>query len=942
MPTSHDRLMDVLADALDVPAGAARAAFLDRACAGDASLRADVERLLSRHREADAVFADGKLAADWVPDSALRGPGEPAADPGPDLVGTRVGPYELTAVLGRGGIGVVYRAVDTRLRRPAAVKTLPAAVAADPAQLRRFAREARLLASLSHPNVAAVYGTEETPAGRFLAMELVEGESLAARLARGPMPVGQAVRVCAQVAAGLAAAHDAGLVHRDVKPANVMLTPRGEAKVLDFGLARTDQLAAGYRGTAAGPNLTMTVTAAHEVVGTPQYMSPEQLHRQPVDRRADVFAFGCVLYECLTGTPAFDGEHPADVVSAVLEKRADLSRLPTDTPDGVRRVLERCLTKNRDYRLRDLGDARVEMLEALEALEAPEASTEEPDRPPAPAVGGRAPPHRDAGAKRAAGLMLGATAVLASFFTVMVMRSLTPKRTSPPLTPLPSFQPLSTRSFQRPQVPTAAGPVERFNVPLPPEAAGTDLPDLTLSVARDGGAVVVGSLIGGRPTTFVRRRGELAFATATEPPADGPTTLTGSTFVVPAGGRGIARVPRGGGPPVYITRPDPAAGEVAHLHPFATPDGQAVVFTVADGRGGYRSEICDVDGSNRRPLLSDAAGARVVQTPIGPHVLFVRSGDLFAAPFDAAARTAGAARRVAEGVAVDRATGRPLFDASDDGTLAYVAGRPFLPHRRLARVQPGGATSPLPVEPGPFAEPHASGDGRWVSVVVRGERSTAAVYDATTGLAVPLDLPGDVTSAAISPDGLRLAYASYLGDAHAVSVRTLADGREVRLAPAGVGPAVDLTWSSDGRAVWFAVAPTANVPNDIWKADADGAAPPRAVVTGPADERSPAPSSDGRVAYASDAGGRWDVYVRPIAGGEATRLSTTGGGRPQWSPPDGVFTFRAGGRDAATSDRAADHAVLADGGWVVLKPADGGAKASHVTVVLNWWRAVER
>ncbi len=287
--------------------------------------------------------------------------------------GTRLGPYEIVAPLGAGGMGEVYRARDTRLGRDVAVKVLPDHFAGDAERLARFQREAQILASLNHPNVAAIYGLEESQGVRALVLELVEGPTLAERLARGPLPVPEALDVCRQIASALEAAHESGVIHRDLKPANVKISPAGEVKVLDFGLAKGTPTAASGSDPhlSHSPTLTEGATAAGVILGTAAYMSPEQARGKPVDRRTDIWSFGCVLYECLTGRRAFEGETISDMIARILEREPDWAALPAQTPTKARELLRHCLEKDAKKRLRDIGDARIELEEAVAAGKPP-------------------------------------------------------------------------------------------------------------------------------------------------------------------------------------------------------------------------------------------------------------------------------------------------------------------------------------------------------------------------------------------------------------------------------------------------------------------------------------------------------------------------------------------------------------------------------------------
>src|SRR5688572_10298968 len=281
--------------------------------------------------------------------------------------GSRHGSYEILSSLGEGGMGQVYRARDTRLQRDVAIKVLPLHLAADPERLARLGREARMLAALNHPNVAAIYGLEEIDGNPSLVMECVEGETLAQKLARGALPLEDALPIAAQIAAGLEAAHDAGVIHRDLKPANVMIRKDGSAKILDLGLARTVETTGGGPDPSLSPTVTSTPTGTGVILGTAAYMSPEQARGRPVDKRTDVFSFGCVLYECLTGNRAFPGETVSDSLAAILRAEPEWGDLPPQTPSSIRNLLRRCLQKDPNRRLHDIADARIELEEAMAA-----------------------------------------------------------------------------------------------------------------------------------------------------------------------------------------------------------------------------------------------------------------------------------------------------------------------------------------------------------------------------------------------------------------------------------------------------------------------------------------------------------------------------------------------------------------------------------------------
>jgi len=347
------RRIEELCDAALDRDASQRAAFVAAACGGDEALRVEVERLLSHAPTAEDFL---ETPVDELAAEVLGGAHEPA------LVGQRVGPYEIVSLLGEGGMGEVYRARDATLGRDVAIKVVAGAFLSDPERLARFEREARVLAALNHVHIGAIYGVEEQGGVRALVLELVEGPTLAERLAAGPLPVPEALSIARQIADALEAAHDKAVVHRDLKPANIKVKPDGTVKVLDFGLAKV--LAGEAPGGQAEATVALDATREGVIAGTPAYMSPEQARGRPVDKRTDIWAFGAVLYEMLAGRPAFRGDTPADTLAAVLGSEPDWA-MPASTPAGIRRLLQRCLEKDPKRRLRDIGDARLEIDEAL-------------------------------------------------------------------------------------------------------------------------------------------------------------------------------------------------------------------------------------------------------------------------------------------------------------------------------------------------------------------------------------------------------------------------------------------------------------------------------------------------------------------------------------------------------------------------------------------------
>jgi serine/threonine protein kinase/Flp pilus assembly protein TadD len=355
MTAEHWQRVEQLCNAALECEASQRGAFLAQACGGDDELRREVESLLSQEKS-----AEGFLEAPAIGPVAKMF----SEEQGESLIGRQVGSYQILCLLGAGGMGEVYQAHDTKLRRDVAIKVLPAAFVNDPERLSRFQREARMLASLNHPNIATIYGLEQSNGTNYLVMELVPGQTLAERVGAGPVLIKEALPIASQIAEALEAAHERGVIHRDLKPANVKVTPEGKVKVLDFGLAKAFA-SDGALDPSQSPTVTGMVSEEGRILGTPAYMSPEQARGKAVDKRTDIWSFGCVLYELLTGRKAFRGETLTDTLAGILEREPDWQSLPATTPAGIRDLLRRCLEKDSQRRLRDLGDARIQIEKAL-------------------------------------------------------------------------------------------------------------------------------------------------------------------------------------------------------------------------------------------------------------------------------------------------------------------------------------------------------------------------------------------------------------------------------------------------------------------------------------------------------------------------------------------------------------------------------------------------
>jgi tRNA A-37 threonylcarbamoyl transferase component Bud32 len=652
--------------------------------------------------------------------------------------GSRVGSYEIIAPIGRGGMGEVYRARDPKLHREVAIKALPELFLQDRERLARFEREARMLASLNHPNIAAIYGLEEQGGSKFLILELVEGQTLAERLAAGPLPVDEALAVASQIASALEAAHGAGIIHRDLKPSNIQLRPDGSVKVLDLGLARSVEPSRAV-DSSFSPTMTTPATLAGSILGTAAYMSPEQARGKPLDKRTDIFSFACVLYECLTGRQAFSGETVSDTISAILRSEPDASALPAETPGRIRDLLRRCFQKDPKRRLHDIADARIEIEEAQAAG---------PESPAGIAAAAPAPWRK---------LLWAVGGALAGAALVAVVSRLT--RPEPHAKPAP--------------------PGIHAVLPLPPgERLWTARQSLALSP--DGRTVVFTAVRDGVQRLFRRPLG----GTRAEPiqgsegasrpffSPDGQwvgfivqvelrkVPLAGGTAVlvchVPPGtaaaswgtdGRivstfgvntGLYVVSDTGGFPKPLTKLDTAKGEHAHLYPQVLPGGRAILFTQRLGRDFADVEksniaVLDVAGGKWRPVLEGASYARYGDG----RLVFVRGPSVFSAPFDLSRlAVTGPAVAVAEGIAVDLDEGAAQLALANDGTLAYLDGPAIrVPATTVLRLDRAGKESVLPLPVAGYSSPRLSPGGERLAVLQRsGSRRSIVVYDRERGI----------------------------------------------------------------------------------------------------------------------------------------------------------------------------------------------------------------
>jgi serine/threonine-protein kinase len=690
-----------------------RAAFLAEACPDDEALRRDVESLLN-----EPVSDDGFLAGPAHATTAHLIP-----DVAPTVtLGSALGAYHLQTLLGAGGMGEVYRARDATLGRDVAIKILPRAFTSDPDRLARFEREARMLAALNHPNVCAIYGLEEADGVRFLILELVEGETLEDRLAdaarrqaeRPGLPVRGALTIARQIAEALEVAHEKGIIHRDLKPANIKITPDGVVKVLDFGLAKTVGGEPSNPGLTRAPLQTRNGRREGPVIGTAAYMSPEQARGLAVDKRTDIWAFGCVLYEMLAGRLTFAGDTVSDTIAKILEREPDWSALPAETPQPVRRLLFRCLAKDHKQRLRDIGDARIDIDAIYEVLPSAILHTESDGRRNRRAIW----------LSRTAGFVLVAGLAAIAGWNLRSVPAVTVTRFTQPLPPGHTLNgsrgahivAISPDGTQIVYSGTPYGLYRRSMSELDVTAIpGTEGYEASGPVFSPDGRSIAFFTISDQTLKKIAVTGGAA---QTLCPAAGPTGITWGPngIVFGQGSRGVRKVSPDGGASEALVLVE--AGEAAH-GPQILPGGTHILFTLATGTAANRWDrahiiVESLKTHERKVIIEGASDARYLPTG---HLVYAISGSVYAVVFDRDKLEAiGERAPVIEGVrrAAGSATGAAAFSVSNNGALIYVpgplAGAGSAP-LDLALMDRKGEVKPLFLPPGPYAVPRVSPDG---------------------------------------------------------------------------------------------------------------------------------------------------------------------------------------------------------------------------------------
>ena len=905
------------------------------------------------------------------------------------MIGTKLSQFKITAKLGSGGMGEVWRAEDTKLGREVALKVLPDEFAQDPERMARFEREAKMLASLNHPNIATLYGLEtaesgtETETGRgqtiFLAMELVEGEDLTERIKRGPVPLEEAVPIALQISEALEAAHEQGIVHRDLKPANIKLRPDGTVKVLDFGLAKAWDAETGDSSLSLSPTLTAHATAAGVIIGTAAYMSPEQAAGVAADRRADIWAFGVVLWEMLTGNKLFEGETVSHVLAAVLKDEPDPNVLPVHLPARIRELIERCLRKKPKDRLQAIGDARILLDEYRADPEAFAAAA--PDALPVPDP---QPPWKKA-LPWALALMAGITAA------VLGVGALSESRATSETIRF-QVQPPEGRGFQLDSIrpgPVVVSPdgqslafvawdtdgqvrifVRDLDEVQPRVLAGTESAQYpfwspeskSLGFFADGKLKKV-SASGGQPLTL-----------CDAPDGKGGTwSPEGVILFAPEATRPIQRVSQLGGEPVDVTTFDEERGDESHRHPRFLPNGKDFLYLARFSEGydeGHAIVAASLDGGEEKVIVRSPAAAEYASG----HLLFLRERTLMAQPFDPdSLELSGEPFPVADTVVlISTGTAQSVFSASQTGVLAYQGGTLSADLVLRWRGRDGSTIETIgeparftgdvqlsPTENTAMVQIRADeGDNRDLWVVELDRKLRTRFTFSPEGDDSPVFSPdGEAVVWEVTDDKERMAL-------HRKSIGGSGDGDVLAEFNKETWP---ISWHPSGEVVLLAREVSEAPDNqDLLTWQISGGAEPQPWLATEFVEYGGSFSPDGHwVTYGSNESDEWEVYVAPFPGpGRKWQVSVGGGGWPVWRG-DGaeILYINTTGElmEVAVEERGSGLAfgqpqalfqhrftsngpgfdVSADGERFLVVEAAENVPPEPVTVVVNWPAAIE-
>jgi len=838
------------------------------------------------------------------------------------VIGTKLGPYEITAKLGEGGMGEVWRARDTKLKRDVAIKVLPAAFVEDQERLARFEREAQLLAQLNHPNIAHIYGMEATGDAHALVMELVEGPTLAERLEQGPLPLNESFSVARQITEALEEAHEKGIIHRDLKPQNVKASLEGKVKVLDFGLAKAMDPTGAASGApsasqlAASPTLTLGATVQGVILGTASYMAPEQARGVAVDKKADIWAFGVVLYEMLTGARLFEGELVSDVLANVLKHEIELGNLPAGTPRPVRRLLRRCLERNPKNRLHDIADARIVLDEVLAGRGDEEAVAGIPANAHAAGSRGRRLP------------WLVSVALAAALVAAIVTRP-----TAPPAAPPRSLEvSLPPGYLLNPDAPPVLAPdggalvfsasdsthvsrlflrrLDQFElVPL----EGTEeaifpfwSPD-SKSIAFYRADSLRRYDLATRSTQVILKTGAL--------PRAGAWGADGTILITPSANSPIQRIPATGGTPQDVTELDPAVLDGSHRFPVFLPDGKRFLFTFWTNNQDAAARVGGVylgslDGGPIRRLTPDLSQAVLAG---GDRLLVYRDGALVALRFDPERGTVeSAGEQIAEAPLYSSSTGALAASASIAGDLAFAVSSGEGTGELTWLDRSGASRGTIGIEHLSFEAIALAPDDRHFAVGVAGPSgSDIWVGDVERKVVARLTRGTiDHFNPVWSPDGRQVAYSDSNTGAQSVYLQPADGSRSEELLVAD--PQRDFypsSWAASGKLMVLDGNDKGSGRSEVWAYDFE-ARSARALLADPTASLSRgAISPDGRwLVYVSDESGNPEVFVRPFpALDRKWKLSQGGATLPHWRKDGREVAF------VATSDRSIQAVSLEPG-----------------------------
>ena len=898
-------------------------------------------------------------------------------------VGTKLGPYEILSPVGAGGMGEVYRARDTRLDRTVALKVLPTHVATDPDLRQRFEREARTVAALNHPHICTLHdvgratplpqpspptGEGARSAGEeaidFLVMEYLQGETLADRLKKGALPQEQTLRYANQIADALDKVHRQGITHRDLKPGNIMLTKAG-AKLLDFGLATLKAPSpANAAALSALPTQQERLTEKGTILGTFQYMAPEQLEAKDADARTDIFAFGTVLYEMATGKRAFEGESQASLTAAILTSHPPpMSSLQPLTPPVLERVVKRCLAKDPEDRWQSARDLSEELKWIAEG------SSD---------AGGAGPlgPRPRYVAWVAAGVIVGAIAAGGAVWSVMRTSSSAPGVLTHTVVSLPSNEQLGAVGASPPMAISPDGtrlvyasqnggrtqlylrPLNQFEANVIPGTEG----------ARDPFFSPDGQWVGFFADVTLQKVS--VTGGAPQPICDAPDISLGAswgpddTIVFAAGLSGLVRVPAGGGTPESLTTPDAEKGEVRHSWPQILPGGESVLFTITTEEG-PRIGVLSLATGDWRTLPSGGEATQAQYVPTG-HLVFAQSGELLGVPFDLARlELDGPPGSVLDGVYASPGLGGlglAYFAVSRSGSLVYAPGGAAIAENSLVWVDRDGRASPLTGGRGTYRYPRLSPDGRRIAVDFRSQTGDRDIwiYELERGTLSRLTVEGTNRNPVWAREGTQVTFTSNRAGPFDLYWKPADGSGQSEALLTRANSQFPTSWSPDGRQLaFYEVNPT--TARDIWVLAQDD--DPSPFLRTSFNERSPTFSPDGRwLAYVSNESGRDEIYVLAYPGpGGRSQVSTDGGTEPVWSANGRELFYRNGDqmltvavetepafdagdpqllfeeRYGVEADRNPNYDVAPDGQRFVMVKSDQDSAPTQLHVVLDWF-----